>query len=83
MRTPEEEALLRIHHAAETGATTLDLSWLGLTALPPEIGQLVSLHYPRRQVECPRSQNLPVPGAPRPKGPLLPLRQSLRDAVAF
>jgi len=38
-----EEALARIRHAAETGATELDLSWLRLTALPPEIGQLTRL----------------------------------------
>ena len=43
MPTPEETALARIRHAAETGATILDLSRLGLTALPPEIGRLTRL----------------------------------------
>ncbi len=45
MPTPEETALARIRRAAETGATELDLSWLGLTSLPPEIGGLASLQY--------------------------------------
>jgi internalin A len=43
MPTPEEKALARIRSAAETGAAELDLSGLGLTALPPEIGSLTSL----------------------------------------
>jgi len=43
MPTPEEKALARIRSAAETGAAELDLSGLGLTALPPEIGRLTSL----------------------------------------
>jgi internalin A len=43
MPTPEEKALARIRSAAETGAAELDLSGLGLTALPPEIGRLASL----------------------------------------
>jgi internalin A len=43
MPTPEETALARIRSAAETGATELDLSRLGLTVLPPEIGGLASL----------------------------------------
>jgi internalin A len=43
MPTPEEKALARIRSAAETGAAELDLSLLGLTALPPEIGSLTSL----------------------------------------
>ena len=43
MPTPEEKALARIRSAAETGAAELDLSLLGLTALPPEIGRLASL----------------------------------------
>ncbi|MBI4760054.1 MAG: leucine-rich repeat domain-containing protein [Chloroflexi bacterium] len=38
-----ETALARIRQAAETGDTSLDLSRLGLTALPPEIGALTSL----------------------------------------
>ena len=43
MPNPEEIALARICDAAERGTTELDLSRLGLTALPPEIGQLTSL----------------------------------------
>ena len=43
MPTPEEIALQRIRAAAERGDTRLDLSRLGLTALPPEIGRLTSL----------------------------------------
>jgi hypothetical protein len=42
MPTPEEIALQRIRAAAEHGATELDLSRLGLTALPPEIGGLAN-----------------------------------------
>jgi internalin A len=41
--TPYEIALQRIQEAATTGATRLDLSIMGLTELPPEIGQLSSL----------------------------------------
>ena len=43
MPTPEEIALTRIRAASERGDTRLDLSRLGLTTLPPEIGQLTSL----------------------------------------
>lgn len=43
MPTPEEIALDRIREAAASGATELVLSRLGLTALPPEIGQLTGL----------------------------------------
>ncbi|MCP4570005.1 MAG: hypothetical protein GY841_20685 [FCB group bacterium] len=42
-QTPEEQALAMIEAAASEGATTLDLSDIGLTALPPEIGQLTHL----------------------------------------
>ncbi|MCS6909403.1 MAG: leucine-rich repeat domain-containing protein [Anaerolineales bacterium] len=38
-----QTALTRIRQAAQSGATTLDLSWLGLRSLPLEIGQLASL----------------------------------------
>ncbi len=38
-----ETALSRIRRAAESGATELDLSGLGLTSLSPEIGNLTSL----------------------------------------
>ncbi|MCK6538582.1 MAG: leucine-rich repeat domain-containing protein [Anaerolineales bacterium] len=38
-----QTALDRIRAAAESGATALDLSFLGLTALPAEIGALASL----------------------------------------
>ena len=41
--TPENIARQRIREAAETGAPILDLSHLGLTALPPEIGRLTNL----------------------------------------
>ena len=37
------EALRRIEEAISSDATSLDLSGLGLTALPPEIGQLANL----------------------------------------
>ena len=42
MPTPEEIALARIRDAAENGDTELDLSRLGLTALPPEISGLAN-----------------------------------------
>ena len=42
-QTPEEIALERIRQAAESGAKSLDLSHLGLTSLPPGIGQLDNL----------------------------------------
>jgi small GTP-binding protein len=42
-QTPEETALDRIRQAADSGAESLDLSNLGLTSLPPEIGQLNNL----------------------------------------
>lgn len=41
--TPYQTALDRIRQAAESGAESLDLSKLGLTSLPPEIGHLTSL----------------------------------------
>ena len=41
--SPYDIALARIEEAAQTDATTLDLSNLGLTALPPEIGLLTNL----------------------------------------
>ncbi len=40
---PEETALSRIREAAASGATKLDLSWLGLETLPPQIGELLNL----------------------------------------
>ncbi|MEM6281281.1 MAG: leucine-rich repeat domain-containing protein [Chloroflexota bacterium] len=43
--TPYDTALERIEEAARTNATQLDLSWLQLTELPPEIGQLTALQY--------------------------------------
>jgi len=42
-QTPEQIALERIRQAADSGAESLDLSTLGLTSLPPEIGQLTNL----------------------------------------
>jgi Leucine-rich repeat (LRR) protein len=42
-QTPYEIALQRIQEAEVSGATVLDLSGLGLTELPPEIGSLRSL----------------------------------------
>ena len=42
-RTPEERALERIEEAAATEATQLNLSRLGLTELPPQIGRLTHL----------------------------------------
>jgi internalin A len=41
--TPYEIALQRIEAARERNATELDLAYLGLTELPPEIGQLSNL----------------------------------------
>jgi Leucine-rich repeat (LRR) protein len=41
--TPYEIALQRIEEARISGATRLDLAYLGLSELPPEIGQLVNL----------------------------------------
>jgi small GTP-binding protein len=43
MPDPSHLALARIRAAAENGAESLDLSRLGLTALPPEIAELKSL----------------------------------------
>lgn len=43
MPTSEETVLSRIRDAAESGATHLDLSQLGLETLPPEIGELAAL----------------------------------------
>ena len=37
-RTPYERALAKIEQAKAEGATRLDLSWMDLTELPPEIG---------------------------------------------
>lgn len=42
-QTPEDIALERIRKAAESGAESLDLYELGLTSLPPEVGQLINL----------------------------------------
>ena len=42
-RTPEEEALARIESAQRDGATSLDLSELGLTVMPDAIGNLAAL----------------------------------------
>ncbi|HNJ14326.1 MAG TPA: leucine-rich repeat domain-containing protein, partial [Anaerolineales bacterium] len=42
-QTPEQIALDRIRQAAESGAESLEFYNLGLTSLPPEIGQLVNL----------------------------------------
>src|SRR5690349_17444429 len=42
-QNPYEIALERIRKAEASGATFLDLSRLGLTELPPEIGRLQSL----------------------------------------
>lgn len=39
-----QEALWRIEEAAAAGAASLDLSYLDLEALPPEIGQLIHLN---------------------------------------
>jgi hypothetical protein len=44
-KTGYEIALERIEAARVSGATQLDLSGLGLTALPPEIGQLKNLQW--------------------------------------
>ena len=41
--TPYQTALDRIRQAADSGAKSLNLYKLGLTSLPPEIGQLTSL----------------------------------------
>ncbi len=41
--TPYQTAIDRIRQAADSRAETLDLSNLGLTSLPPEIGQLTNL----------------------------------------
>ena len=41
--TPYQTALDRIRQAANSGAESLDLSNLGLTSLPPEIGQRTNL----------------------------------------
>lgn len=41
--TPYDVALERILEAERTGAMLLDLTWLGLKELPPEIGNLSSL----------------------------------------
>ena len=41
--SPYDIALARIEEVAQTDATLLDLSDLGLTALPPEISELTSL----------------------------------------
>jgi hypothetical protein len=44
--TPEEEAYeeaRRRHEAEKTGALELDLSWLALHRLPPEVERLTSL----------------------------------------
>ncbi len=40
MPIPYQTALARIRQAAAEGAATLDLSWLRLETLPPEIGAL-------------------------------------------
>ncbi|MCA1900428.1 MAG: leucine-rich repeat domain-containing protein [Chloroflexi bacterium] len=42
-QSPEQIALERIRQAADSGAESLDLSGLGLTSLPPEIGRLTNL----------------------------------------
>ncbi len=42
-QTPEDIALERIRKAAKSGAESLDLYELGLTSLPPEVGQLINL----------------------------------------
>jgi internalin A len=44
-QTPYEIALQRIEEAEADGATSLDLSSLGLTELPPEIGNLTNLQH--------------------------------------
>jgi hypothetical protein len=43
-QTPYEIALQRIEEARVSGATRLELQYLGLIELPPEIGNLVNLH---------------------------------------
>ncbi len=43
-KSPEQIARERIAKAERDGATSLTLSVLGLTTLPPEIGRLTSLH---------------------------------------
>ena len=44
-KTPEQKALERIEEARRTGSTYLDLSELGLTALPPVITSLTNLTH--------------------------------------
>jgi len=80
MPNPEEIALARICDATERGTTELDLSWLGLTALPPEIGQLTSLQtldlgnnqltaLPPEVWRLPCLRNLNISGNPLPEIP--------------
>jgi len=45
-QTPYEIALARILEAEATGATELNLTFLHLTDLPPEIGNLTNLILP-------------------------------------
>ena len=59
MPEPEAIALERIRRAAVEGATVLDLSDLGLTALPPEIGALTSL----TELDLSRNQLTALPPA--------------------
>jgi internalin A len=54
----EEELLRVIEQAAQEGATKFDLSGMGLTVLPPEIGQLNSL----RMLNLSRNQLSTLPG---------------------
>ena len=41
----DKELLEAIEHAVRTGAKSLDLSEQSLTALPPEIGQMIGLTW--------------------------------------
>jgi len=43
--TPEATAISRIEEARADNAKELDLSWLKLTALPEQLGQLGNLQY--------------------------------------
>jgi len=52
----DKELLEAIEHAVRTGAKSLDLSEQSLTALPPEIGQMIGL----TEVDLGANQ-LPIP----------------------
>ena len=48
----DKELLEAIEHAATTGAKSLDLSEQSLTALPPEIGQMIGLTEVWGAISC-------------------------------